>query len=85
MRVSIEAVWRLEATCLTGALLRAGADLALAEDCMHDAQVAAMQHGPAEGWPRAPRRLADDRREAPPAGPHAPCADGGAGSAIAGP
>lgn len=29
MTLSIEAVWRLEATRLTGAMLRAGADLAL--------------------------------------------------------
>lgn len=54
MTPSIEAVWRLEATRLTGALLRAGADLALAEDCVQDALVAAMQHWPAEGWPERP-------------------------------
>ena len=50
----IEAVWRLEARRLNGALLRAGADLALAEDCVQDALVAAMQHWPAEGWPERP-------------------------------
>lgn len=54
MTASIEAVWRLEATRLTGALLRAGADLALAEDCVQDALVAALQHWPAEGWPERP-------------------------------
>lgn len=54
MTVSIEAVWRLEATRLTGALLRAGADLALAEDCVQDALLAAMQHWPTEGWPERP-------------------------------
>lgn len=54
MTPSIEAVWRLEARRLTGALLRAGADLALAEDCVQDALVAAMQHWPAEGWPERP-------------------------------
>jgi RNA polymerase sigma factor (sigma-70 family) len=54
MTTSIEAVWRLEATRLTGALLRAGADLALAEDCVQDALVAALQHWPAEGWPERP-------------------------------
>jgi len=54
MTASIEAVWRLESTRLTGALLRAGADLALAEDCVQDALVAAMQHWPAEGWPVRP-------------------------------
>lgn len=54
MTVSIEAVWRLEVTRLTGALLRAGADLALAEDCVQDALVAAMQHWPTEGWPARP-------------------------------
>lgn len=50
----IEAVWRLEVRRLNGALLRAGADLALAEDCVQDALVAAMQHWPAEGWPERP-------------------------------
>lgn len=54
MTPSIEAVWRLEARRLTAALLRAGADLALAEDCVQDALVAAMQHWPAEGWPERP-------------------------------
>ncbi|TAL89018.1 MAG: RNA polymerase subunit sigma-24 [Candidimonas sp.] len=54
MTPSIEAVWRLEAKRITGALLRAGADLALAEDCVQDALVAAMQHWPAEGWPERP-------------------------------
>ncbi|NMM11691.1 MAG: sigma-70 family RNA polymerase sigma factor [Polaromonas sp.] len=54
MTPSIEAVWRLEARRLTGALLRAGADLALAEDCVQDALVAAMQRWPAEGWPESP-------------------------------
>jgi RNA polymerase sigma factor (sigma-70 family) len=54
MTPSIEAIWRLEATRLTGALLRAGADLALAEDCVQDALVAALQHWPAEGWPERP-------------------------------
>ena len=54
MTPPIEAVWRLEARRLTGALLRAGADLALAEDCVQDALVAAMQHWPAEGWPERP-------------------------------
>lgn len=54
MMPSIEAVWRLEARRLTGALLRAGADLALAEDCVQDALVAALQHWPVEGWPERP-------------------------------
>ncbi|MBV9889448.1 MAG: RNA polymerase subunit sigma-24 [Rhizobacter sp.] len=54
MTASIEAVWRIEVTRLTGALLRAGADLALAEDCVQDALVAAMQHWPTEGWPERP-------------------------------
>lgn len=54
MTPSIEAVWRLEATRLTGALMRAGADLALAEDCVQDALVAAMQRWPVEGWPERP-------------------------------
>jgi predicted RNA polymerase sigma factor len=49
MTPSIEAVWRLEFTRLTGALLRAGADLTLAEDGVQDALVAAMQQWPAEG------------------------------------
>lgn len=54
MTPAIEAVWRLEASRLTGALLRAGADLALAEDCVQDALLAAMQRWPAEGWPERP-------------------------------
>lgn len=54
MTPPIEAVWRLEATRLIAALLRAGADLALAEDCVQDALVAAMQRWPAEGWPARP-------------------------------
>ncbi len=54
MTPTIEAVWRLEARRLTGALLRAGADLASAEDCVQDALEAAMQHWPAEGWPERP-------------------------------
>lgn len=54
MTSSIEAVWRLEVRRLTGALLRAGADLASAEDCVQDALVAAMQHWPTEGWPERP-------------------------------
>lgn len=54
MTPPIEAVWRLEARRITGALLRAGADLALAEDCVQDALVAALQHWPAEGWPERP-------------------------------
>lgn len=54
MTPPIEAIWRLEARRITGALLRAGADLALAEDCVQDALVAAMQNWPAEGWPERP-------------------------------
>ncbi|WP_019939599.1 RNA polymerase sigma factor [Bordetella sp. FB-8] len=54
MTPSIEAVWRLEARRLTGAMLRAGAELALAEDCVQDALVAALQRWPAEGWPERP-------------------------------
>lgn len=54
MTCPIEAVWRLEARRLTGALLRAGADLALAEDCVQDALVAAMQSWSAGGWPERP-------------------------------
>ena len=73
MTASIEAVWRLEATRLIGALLRAGADVALAEDCVQDALVAAMQHWPTQGWPQRPgawlmtaakHRLLDRRRHA---------------------
>lgn len=73
MTPSIEAVWRLEARRLTAALLRAGADLALAEDCVQDALVAALQNWPAEGWPERPgawlmtaarHRLLDRRRHA---------------------
>lgn len=54
MTPAIEAVWRLEATRLIGALMRTGADLALAEDCVQDALVAALQCWPTEGWPARP-------------------------------
>ncbi|MBV1707568.1 MAG: RNA polymerase subunit sigma-24 [Hyphomicrobiales bacterium] len=54
MTPSIEAVWRLEARRLIGVLLRGGADLALAEDCVQDALVAAVQRWPSEGWPARP-------------------------------
>lgn len=54
MTPSIEAVWRLEARRLIGALLRIGADLAVAEDCVQDALLAALQSWPAEGWPERP-------------------------------
>ncbi len=54
MTPTIEAVWRLEARHLMAALLRAGADLVLAEDCVQDALVAAMQRWPTEGWPVRP-------------------------------
>ena len=54
MRPSIEAVWRLQAARLIGALLRVGADVALVEDCVQDALVAAMQRWPTEGWPERP-------------------------------
>ena len=37
MTASIDAVRRLETTCLVDALLRAGADVASAEDCTQDA------------------------------------------------
>lgn len=50
----IAAVWRLEAPVLTGALLRAGADLSQAEDCVQDALLAALQRWPVEGWPTKP-------------------------------
>ena len=54
MTASIGAVWRQEATRPNGALLRARADLALAEDHVQDGLVAAMQHWPAKGWPERP-------------------------------
>ncbi len=54
MRPPIEAVWRLEARRLTGVLLHAGADLAMAEDCVQDALLAAMLRWPREGWPERP-------------------------------
>ena len=78
MTPPIEAVWRLEARRLTGALLRAGADLALAEDCVQDALVAAMQHWPAEGWPERPGAWLMTSAKTPVEW-NARCADGGAG------
>lgn len=73
MNPSIETVWRLESRRLIGALMHAGADLALAEDCVQDALVAALQHWPVDGWPQRPgawlmttakHRLLDHHRHA---------------------
>lgn len=50
----IATVWRLEAPRLIGALTRLGHDLALAEDCVQDALLAALQHWPGQGWPERP-------------------------------
>ena len=50
----VEAVWRLESARLVGAVTRLVRDVGLAEDCAHDALVAALQEWPATGVPENP-------------------------------
>lgn len=70
-RSVIEAVWRLEAPRILGALSRVVRDVDLAEQCAHDALVAALEQWPRDGTPESPgawllavarRRLLDDLR-----------------------
>jgi RNA polymerase sigma factor (sigma-70 family) len=53
-RLSVEAVWRIEAPRLIAGLTRLVGDLGLAEDLAQDALVAALEQWPAEGVPRNP-------------------------------
>lgn len=53
-RAAIEAVWRLESTRLIAALVRIVRDVALAEDVVQDAVVAALAQWPASGIPDNP-------------------------------
>lgn len=52
--ITIEAIWRLEAPKIIGALTRLVRDLATAEDLAHDALVAALEQWPTEGVPSKP-------------------------------
>ena len=51
---AIDAVWKIEAPKLIGALARMTRDVGLAEDLAQDALVAALEQWPAEGIPRNP-------------------------------
>jgi RNA polymerase sigma factor (sigma-70 family) len=53
-RRAIEAVWRLEAGTIVGALARRLRDLDLAEEFAQDALVAALEHWPRDGLPANP-------------------------------
>jgi RNA polymerase sigma-70 factor (ECF subfamily) len=53
-RSAIDAVWRIEAARVVGALTRATGDLALAEDLAQDALVAALEQWPRSGVPDRP-------------------------------
>ena len=54
IRRTVDAVWRMEAARLIGALARQVRDVALAEDLAHDALVAALEQWPAAGVPERP-------------------------------
>ncbi len=64
-RRAIEAVWRMEAAKVVSALVRLVRDLGLAEDLAQDALVAALESWPPNRRAGQPRRLADDRGQAP--------------------
>jgi len=51
---TIEAIWKIEAAKLIGALARMVGDVGLAEDLAQDALVAALEQWPQEGVPRNP-------------------------------
>jgi RNA polymerase sigma-70 factor, ECF subfamily len=51
---SIEAVWKMEAAKLIGALSRVVRDVGLAEDLAQDALVSALEQWPEQGMPRNP-------------------------------
>ena len=68
---TVEAVWRIEAARLVGALVRQTGDVELAEDLAQDALVAALEQWPVSGVPTRPggwlltvarRRAVDDVR-----------------------
>ncbi len=50
----IEAVWRIEAAKIIGAVARVVRDVGLAEDLAQEALVAALEHWPREGLPQNP-------------------------------
>ena len=51
---AIDAVWRIESARVIAAVARYTSDVALAEDCAHDALVAALEQWPAMGIPDNP-------------------------------
>ncbi len=51
---AIDAVWRIEAAKIVGALARMVRDVGLAEDFAQDALESALQHWPREGLPDNP-------------------------------
>jgi RNA polymerase sigma factor (sigma-70 family) len=53
-RAAVEAVWRIEAARVVGALIRATRDVALAEDLAQDALLAALEQWPTSGVPDNP-------------------------------
>jgi RNA polymerase sigma-70 factor, ECF subfamily len=53
-RLTIDAVWRIEAPRLIAALARMTRDVGVAEDLAHDALVAALEEWPTSGVPRNP-------------------------------
>ena len=59
---AVAAVFHEEAGRLTAALVKRLGDFDLAEECVQDALVAALEHWPRYGHPREPRRLAHDDR-----------------------
>jgi RNA polymerase sigma factor (sigma-70 family) len=54
VRRAIDAVWRIESARVIAAVARYTSDVAMAEDCAHDALVAALEQWPAAGIPANP-------------------------------
>ena len=54
VRRTIDAVWRIESARVIAAVARYTSDVALAEDCAHDALVAALEQWPTSGIPDNP-------------------------------
>ena len=54
LHATIDAVWRIEAARIIGALARMVRDVGLAEDLAQDALVAALEHWPRDGLPDNP-------------------------------
>ena len=54
LHATIDAVWRIEAAKIIGALARMVRDVGLAEELAQDALVAALEHWPRDGIPDKP-------------------------------